>query len=137
MTTTFTVIATPFRASMSMLENQERLEACINELIANDICDFETVLGVYHEEGMPEASREVSLMIKQLSWSEVVKLEALFCETYQQDCILVRNEENNRCALKGTGWTQELGFWTQVTKAEAQEVGIYTFDTRGNYWMAK
>ena len=134
----FTVIASAFRAHLTANDNLSRHEEAVDCLIANNMCDFKTVVGVYHEEGMPEASREVSLMIQNLSWAEVNQLVQYYCgDLMAQDCVLVMNQDNGRCTLKHNDWNQELGHWTQVTRDEAHEVGIYTLDTNGNYWMAK
>lgn len=135
--TKFTVIASAFRANLSINVNLERHENTIAWLIRNNMCDFKSAVGVYHEEGMPEASREVSLMINDLSWAEVKQLKAYYCEIAEQDCIFVMNQENTRCMLAGNDWTQELGFWSQVSRDEAHAAGIYTLDTNGNYWVAK
>lgn len=137
MSNTFNLIATPFRGNLTMEDNMKRLEDCIEKLIARNVCDFKTVLGVYHEEGMPEATREVSLMITQLSWSEVKSLKELFVNDYEQDCVLVINDVNKHCTLMGNDWCNELGAWSQVSREVAHEAGIYTFDNKGRYWLAK
>lgn len=136
--TKFTVIASAFRSNLSATTNLNRHEEVVNRLVMDySMCDLKAVIGVYHEEGMPEASREVSLMIENLSWSEVKTVLVMYCNEYEQDCILVKNQENNRCALWANDWYQELGLWTQVTREEAHEAGIYTLDNHMNYWMAK
>jgi len=133
----FTVIASAFRATLSTNENLERHEDVTARLIKNGMCDLKTVVGVYHEDGMPEASREVSLMIQNLSLTEVNQCLNMYCKTYEQDCILVMNQNNGHSSLKALEWSEELGTWTQVTREEAHEVGIYTLDHNMNYWMAK
>ncbi|ASU01134.1 S-adenosyl-L-methionine hydrolase [Vibrio phage ICP3] len=134
----FTVIASPFRANMSMQTNMMRLEAAMNRLtMCFNITNMKTVLGVYQEEGQEAATREVSIKMDGVCWPEVKNLCTLFCEDFEQDCILVINNENGRCALWSNSWSEELGFWTQVTAEEAHEAGIYTLDTNFTYWLAK
>ena len=136
-TNNFTVIASAFRANLSANANLARHEDAISNLVALSMCDLKTVIGVYHEEGMPEASREVSLMIENLTWKEVQSCLSLYCDDYEQDCILVMNQDNGKCTLMANDWTDSIGNWTQVTREEAHEVGIYTLDNNMNYWLAK
>lgn len=134
----FTVVASPFRANLSMNENLLRLEEVTSRL-TNDywLDNIKTVIGSYREEGQKQNKCEVSLMIPSLTWSEVTTLKHIFCTEYEQDCILVINTENNRCALFGNDWSEELGWWTEVTRTQAHEAGNYTYDTNGRYWLAK
>lgn len=134
---TFTVIASAFRSNMSTNANLARHEEVYAKLVEMNMCDLKAAIGVYHEEGMPEASREVSLLIENLSWDEVKKVVSLYCNDYEQDCVLVMNQETKACCRNTIGWAEHLGHWSKVTREEALEAGIYTFDTNGQYWLAK
>lgn len=134
----FTVIASPFRANMDMQTNMMRLEAAMHRLAVHfNITKMKTVLGVYQEEGQEDATREVSIKMDGLFWHEVKNLCKLFCEDFEQECILVINNENGRCSLWHDEWSEELGLWTQVTAEEAHEAGTYMLDTNFTYWISK
>ncbi len=132
----FTVTASVFRANLTANQNLERHETALSYLRENGFTDFETVVGVYHEDGMPEPSREVSLRIKGLEWKDISALTPFYLDTMSQDCILITCEDNGLSTLKGADWFEHLGTWTNVSKAEALELGIYTLDSKGFYWAA-
>lgn len=132
----FTVIASAFRANLSMEHNLARHEDAMNTLVDAGMCDLKTAMGVYQEEGQAVASREVSIINANLSWDEVKRCVELFCKRFEQDCILVINQDTGACCLKGADWADHIGHWQEVTRQEAKEVGIYTLDTNGKYWMA-
>lgn len=133
----YTVVASAFRANLGMNINLERHEIAMQWLINHNICDFKTVVGVYHEDGMPTPNREVSLVITDLSHDEVLKVGGFYLTDMAQDCVLVVNQSDNTAVLIGKDWDQYLGTYQKVTKEEAYKAGIYTLDTNGQYWLAK
>lgn len=137
MRTNYTIIASAFRANLDMNVNLERQETVIQWLVNHNICDFKTVIGVYHEEGMPAPSREVSLVIIDLSYFEAESVRDYYLNAMEQDCVLIIDQSDNSASLTGKDWGETLGTYQKVTQAEAYKAGIYTLDTNGQYWLAR
>lgn len=132
----YTIIASVFRANLDTNTNLERHENCMKWLIAHNLCDFKTVIGVYQEEGQAVASREVSLMISNLTSDEATEAADYYLHVADQDCVLVMEQDSLQCHLVGSDWKESIGRWTCVTMQEAHRAGIYTLDTNGKYWVA-
>lgn len=135
--TTYTVISSAFRATATMEVNYVNHNKAVSRLVKRNMCDIKTVLGVYHEEGQLEATKEVSIVNSNLSHDEVKQCVSIFCDYFCQDCILAINDETGECVLISQEWQESIGYWTEVSQKEAHDSGIYSLDTNGKYWIAK
>lgn len=125
----YTVIASASRSNLPASVNINRHIDAQFSLAALGYNRFVDVKGFYRESQADAASVELSRAIPVFSLKEVAQLATLFCGAFNQDCILVVNNESEDAwlvNLQGELFCK-LGKWTR----HAQKVNswnAYTYD---------
>ena len=146
----YTVILSASRANHDIATNIYMSSAFCHRAAVAGFKNPLPVLGSYREEGQAVAAIEQSFMFTDLSFDAVKQLTWLACVPYQQDCVLVINQNTNEAALWDCQAAKPelyrssedaapmviLGEWQKVSEEEALAAVAYT-QSGLNYWMAK
>lgn len=130
----YTVIASSARSNLSESANIERHIDCGFSLSALGYNRHVDVKGFYRETQADFASVELSRAIPVHSLQEVQALATLYCGTFNQDCILVINNETKDVwlvNLEGELFAK-LGKWKSHTTKDISW-NAYTYDGHSYY----
>lgn len=145
--TKFVMIASASRGTCTASLNMMRTAQAQREVISfgRTIKALEMVTGFYAEQGQ-EGAYEQSLAIGLDSPSTMKALIRLFCEKYEQDCVLVWNRDTNSVWLYGSDGMTQLG-QHGMTRTEANlETALlrnrvmpdaYTVAADGSVWEVR
>lgn len=125
----YTVIASAARSNLTEAANIERHIDVGFTLAALGYNRTVDVKGFYRETQADFASVELSRAIPAYTLKDVQQLATLFCGAFNQDCILVINNESNDVwlvNLEGELFTK-LGKWTTHNTKDSRW-NAYTYD---------
>lgn len=130
----YTVIASAYRAGESQAVNVEKHIDSGFELAALGYTRQIDVMGYYKEYGAPLPQIELSRAIPVFNMSEVSVLATLFCGGYNQDCILVINNDSHSAWLVDVSGMviSLLGQW--VSSATVPDAKCWTYDGSAYYY---
>lgn len=108
--TKFVIIASACRGTESAASNMMRTAQANREVasLGRTVKAMEMVTGFYAEQGQ-EGAFEQSMAIGVDSPFTVNLINKLFCEKYEQDCILVWNRDTDTIWLRGLEWMEKIG----------------------------
>ncbi|MGL5189579.1 MAG: hypothetical protein ACRC7S_07990 [Cetobacterium sp.] len=142
----YVLIASACRSTMAPHQNMMRTSQAHAEVVGlgRTIKGLELVAGFYAEQGQ-EGAYEQSMAIGIDSPTTLKALTRLFCEKYEQDCVLVWNRDSNSVWLvhSDKGFLCELGthgmymMWTSMMVAEGNEwiqPDAFTVAADGSIW---
>lgn len=145
--TKFVMIASASRGTETPASNMMRTAQAQREVISlgRTIKALEMVTGFYAEKGQ-EGTFEQSLAIGLDSPTTMSALIRLFCEKYDQDCVLVWNRDTDHVWLYGSDGMTQLG-QRGMTRTEANlEAALlrnrvmpdaYTVAADGSVWEVR
>lgn len=131
-----TLIGSAYRANNNLLDNTLATNKLIGELNRRGLQSFQAV-GSYKEDGQETASQEVSRVV-EIKEVELDSLKRLFFEDFNQDAVLIIDENNSRQSSLhfNDGSVIELGNFQVIDKEEALSSECYTyFDNK--FYLAK
>lgn len=133
-TAKYTVIASAYRAGESQAVNIEKHIDAGFELMALGYTRHVDVMGYYKESDAPLPQIELSRAIPVFNMSEVSVLATLFCGAYNQDCILVINNDSHSAWLVDVFGTviSLLGQWHVTPRMPATQG--WTYDGNAYYY---
>lgn len=113
----YMVIASASRSNLSAYNNMMRfstmMETVKNTLPKKDYAFIIPVMEFYREEGIDHKPVsecfEQSVMLGTNSLTKLNELLALFVKGFQQECILVQDNDLGNIMLMGDGWSETIG----------------------------
>ncbi|MGL5583253.1 MAG: hypothetical protein ACRDCE_20190 [Cetobacterium sp.] len=113
----YSIIASASRSNlqgyMNMMRHANMMNAVKQVMYKKDHAHINPVTGFYREMGMDykhvSECFEQSVMLSTDSFDKVQELVKLFCDRFEQDCILVQDNDTGVIKLRGIGWVQEIG----------------------------
>ncbi|MGL5566682.1 MAG: hypothetical protein ACRDC4_13245 [Plesiomonas sp.] len=145
--TKFVMIASASRGTCTSAQNMMRTAQAQREVISlgRTIRALEMVTGFYAEQGQ-EGAYEQSLAIGLDNPNTMGALIRLFCEKYDQDCVLVWNRDTDNVWLHSSDGMTQIGQHgmarTEVNYELALERGrilpdAYTIAADGSVWEVR
>lgn len=134
-TSKFVVIASSFRAALTLPINIER-HVTVSAQLDSYGFQHKAVMGYYCEEGELVGSEELSLAIPCKTAAQIKTVARLFGTVYNQDCVAVWNRDSNTLWLADKeGHIFHTCGNMRMSKAKP-ESNAWTFDGTF-YWYAE
>lgn len=130
------LIASPFRASNTEVENAHNSIMASQLLVTHLAAPLQTAVGSYKEEGQDKASIELSFVMP-VPENSIGAVVSLFHNTYQQDSVIAVNPVDfSTHLIHRDGTLESVGIFQVISEEEAKVSECYTF-WRNQYWLAK
>jgi len=144
----FVVIASASRGSETSAGNMQRTAKAHMQLshLGRSVKNLEMVTGFYREQGMAEGSYEQSFAFGVNTAKTLDQVVKLFCDEFEQECVLVWNRDSDSVWLYSTDGMTQLGHrgmrkaWSSLAAAEFNNATLsdaYTIAADGSVWEVR
>lgn len=144
----FVIIASASRGSETTAGNMQRTAQAHMKLsqFGGYVKNLEMVTGFYREQEMAEGSYEQSFAFGVNTTKMLNQVVKLFCDEFEQECVLVWNRDTDNVWLYGNDGMTQLGqrgmrkVWSSLASAEFNNAILsdaYTIAADGSVWEVR